>query len=208
MKTKLSEESNIFWSLKYKVTHTHTHTHIYVYKIFHRIHLPIISIFNLPWYGGPCITTVWKAKSSTALSMGAWFINLKFRICFKLDEREILINIVNYYHLTFYLMCSSIPACDLSELEGLDISHKKITEEIKPFHLYSVQFSSVQFSHSVVSNSLRPHDCSTPGFPVHHQLLEFAQAHVHRVGDTISSYIVPFSSCLQSFPASGSFLMS
>ena len=121
MKTKLSEESNIFWSLKYKVTHTH----IYVYKIFHRIHLPIISIFNLPWYGGPCITTVWKAKSSTALSMGAWFINLKFRICFKLDEREILINIVNYYHLTFYLMCSSIPACDLSELEGLDMSQKK-----------------------------------------------------------------------------------
>ena len=106
------------WNIK-------SHTHIYVYKIFHRIHLPIISIFNLPWYGGSCITTVWKAKSSTALYVGAWFINLKFRICFKLDEREILINIVNYYHLAFYLMCSSISACDLSELEGLYISHKK-----------------------------------------------------------------------------------
>ena len=30
-----------------------------------------------------------------------------------------------------------------------------------------------------------PMDCSTPGFPVHHQLLELAQTHVHRVGDAI-----------------------
>ena len=28
-------------------------------------------------------------------------------------------------------------------------------------------------------------DCSTLGFPVHHQLLELAQTHVHLVGDTI-----------------------
>ena len=49
---------------------------------------------------------------------------------------------------------------------------------------------SVQFSHSVVSDSLQPHDCnpmnrSTPGLPVHHQLLEFTQTHVHRVSDAI-----------------------
>ena len=30
-----------------------------------------------------------------------------------------------------------------------------------------------------------PMDCSTPGFPVHHQLPELAQTHVHRVDDTI-----------------------
>ena len=30
-----------------------------------------------------------------------------------------------------------------------------------------------------------PMDCSTPGLPVHHQLLEFTQTHVHRVGDAI-----------------------
>ena len=28
-------------------------------------------------------------------------------------------------------------------------------------------------------------DCSTPAFPVHHELLEFAQTHVHRVSDAI-----------------------
>ena len=54
-----------------------------------------------------------------------------------------------------------------------------------------------------------PMEWSTPGFPVYHQLPEIAQTHVHRVGDpTISSSVVPFSFCLQSFSASGSFPMS
>ena len=44
---------------------------------------------------------------------------------------------------------------------------------------------SVQFSRSVMCDSLRPHDCSTPGLPVHHQLPEFTQTHVHWVGDDI-----------------------
>ena len=52
---------------------------------------------------------------------------------------------------------------------------------------------------------------STPGFPVHHQLLELAQTHVHSVGDAIQPshpLSLLFSSCLQSFPASGSSLIS
>ena len=53
-------------------------------------------------------------------------------------------------------------------------------------------------------------DGSTPGFPVHHQLPEFVQTHVHWVSDAIkpSHPVAPFSSCFQSFSASGSFLMS
>ena len=47
------------------------------------------------------------------------------------------------------------------------------------------QFSSVQFSHSVVSDSLRPMNRSMAALPVHHQLLEFTQTHVHWVGDAI-----------------------
>ena len=42
--------------------------------------------------------------------------------------------------------------------------------------------SSVQFGHSVVYD---PMDCSTPGFPVHHQLLEPAQTHSHQVSNAI-----------------------
>ena len=52
-------------------------------------------------------------------------------------------------------------------------------------------------------------DCSTPVFPVHHQLPELAQTHVHRIGDAIEpSSAIPFSSYLQSFLASGSFPVS
>ena len=40
-------------------------------------------------------------------------------------------------------------------------------------------FSSVQFSRSVMSDSLQP------GLPVHHQLPEFTQTHIHRVSDAI-----------------------
>ena len=46
----------------------------------------------------------------------------------------------------------------------------------------SVQFSSVAQSCLTLCD---PTDCSTPGFPVHHQLPEHTQTHVHRVGDAI-----------------------
>ena len=53
--------------------------------------------------------------------------------------------------------------------------------------LQDLCFSSVQFS-SVTQSCLtlcNPMNCSTPGLPVHHQLPEFTQTHVHRVGDVI-----------------------
>ena len=55
-----------------------------------------------------------------------------------------------------------------------------------------------------------PMDRSMPGFPVLHHLPEFAHTHVYWVGDAIqpSHALCPFSSCLLSFPASGSFPMS
>ena len=45
--------------------------------------------------------------------------------------------------------------------------------------------SSVEFSQSVMSNSLQPHGLNTPGFPVHHQLPELTQTQVHRVDDAM-----------------------
>ena len=45
-----------------------------------------------------------------------------------------------------------------------------------------LQFSSVAQSCPTLCD---PMNCSTPGLPVHHQLPEFAQTHVHRVGDGI-----------------------
>ena len=46
----------------------------------------------------------------------------------------------------------------------------------------SVQFSSVAQSCPTLFD---PMNCRTPGLPVHHQLPEFTQTHVHRVGDAI-----------------------
>ena len=74
-------------------------------------------------------------------------------------------------------------------------------------YLKSVQFSSVT---QLCPTLCDPMDYSTPSLPGHHQLPEFTQTHVHWVGDaiTISYSVIPFSSCLQSFPESKSFPMS
>ena len=50
-----------------------------------------------------------------------------------------------------------------------------------------IQFSSVGQSCLPLCD---PMDCSTPCFPVHHQLLELAQTHVHQVSDAIQPFIL------------------
>ena len=78
-------------------------------------------------------------------------------------------------------------------------------------HLGCFQFSSVQFSRSVVSDSMWPHEsqharppCPSPTPRVHPNSCPTSQwCH-----PAISSSLIPFSSCPQSFPASGSFPMS
>ena len=95
-------------------------------------------------------------------------------------------------------------------------SHSRIQEISSPSWSKAcqrayIQFSSVQFSHSVMSNSLWPHRLQhtrppcpspTPGVYPNSCLLS------RWCHPTISSSVNPFSSCLQSFPASGSFPMS
>ena len=50
-------------------------------------------------------------------------------------------------------------------------------------YYYSIQFSSVQSPSHV--RLCDPMNCGMPGLPVYHQLPEFTQTHVHRVGDAI-----------------------
>ena len=74
--------------------------------------------------------------------------------------------------------------------------------------LWNIQFSLVT---QLCPTLCYPMNCSTPGLPVHHQLPEFTQTHVHRVGDAIQPshpLLSPFSSCPQSLPASESFPVS
>ena len=72
-------------------------------------------------------------------------------------------------------------------------------------------FSLVQFSHSVVSDSLQPHGlqhtrppCPSPTPRARSNSCPSSQ----RCHPTISPSVIPFSSCPQSFPTSGSFLVS
>ena len=86
---------------------------------------------------------------------------------------------------------------------------KRLSTHIHIYYMYMNQFSSVTQSCLTLCD---PMDCSTPGFPVHHQLLELAQTHVHQVGDAIqplhplSSY--PFLLLPSVFPSIRVFFMS
>ena len=66
-----------------------------------------------------------------------------------------------------------------SEKVGLKLNIQKMKI------MASGPISSVQFSRSVVSDSLQPHELQHAGLPFHHQLSEFTQTHIHWVGDAI-----------------------
>ena len=93
-----------------------------------------------------------------------------------------LVILSNHLILCFLLLPSIFPSLRVYSSESaLCIMWPKYWS----FRLVSCIFCSVQFSHSVVSDSFLPHDCTMPGLPVHHQLPEHVQTHVHWVGDPI-----------------------
>ena len=61
------------------------------------------------------------------------------------------------------------------------LGHNYVSTDLVRKLSYKVQFSSV----GQLCLTLQPMNLNTPGLPVHHQLLEFTQTHVHRVGDAI-----------------------
>ena len=94
--------------------------------------------------------------------------------------------------------------------DAIQPSHPLSSPSLPAFNL-SLEFSSIHFSHSVVSDSLQPHEsqharppCPSPTPRVYSKSGPLSRwCH-----PTSSSSVVPFSSRLQSFPASGSFPMS
>ena len=100
-------------------------------------------------------------------------------------------------------------------MSGLKIFFKKATciQGICMLLIITVQFSSVAQSCPTLCD---PMNRSTPDLPVHYQLPEFTQTHVHWVCESIclwwhtdiSSSVIPVSSCPQSLPASESFPMN
>ena len=104
------------------------------------------------------------------------------------------------------------------ELKSLLMKVKEENEKVglklniqKTKIVVSGPISSVQFSHSIMSDSLQPHEpqharppCPSPTPGVHSN----SRPSSRWCHPTISSSVVPFSSCPQSLPASGSFQMS
>ena len=104
---------------------------------------------------------------------------------------------------TMALWGASVYCVETTDLESLPVFLKQ-----QAFSVVLEKCSSVQFSHSVMSNSLRRHGlqhtrppCASPAPRVYSCPLS------QWCHPTISSSVIPFS-CLQSFPASGSLQMS
>ena len=99
-------------------------------------------------------------------------------------------------------------ACQASLLLSISQTLPKFMSIASVMPSNHLQFSSVTQSCLTLCDLMNH---STPGLPVHHQLLEFTQNHVHRVGNAIQPshpLSFPFSSCPQSLPASESFPVS
>ena len=114
----------------------------------------------------------------------------------------------------------------LLSLQKVLLDKQVVLTQFSPLQFSPVQFSSVQHSQvqsrSVQFNPVQfssisqscptlcdPMDCSTPGFPIYHQLPELAQTHSSSqwCHPPISFSAILFF-CLQSFPGSGSFSVS
>ena len=110
-----------------------------------------------------------------------------------MGSQRIRHNFTTEQQLFTYVRCSTkCCICIVSLNSGGRCSHYTVT--VSPgtvlcepgvsagLPVVSVQFSSVA---QLCPTLCDPRDGSTPGFPVHHQLPELAQTHVHRVGDAI-----------------------
>ena len=113
---------------------------------------------------------------------------------------------------TIFPTLLSVHQIELKKNNFKECTHWTIKFEVKQLLTFKTsQILSVQFSHSVVSDFLWPHElqharppCPSPTPGVHPNPCPLSRwSH-----PTISSSVIPFSSCSQSFPASGSFQMS
>ena len=108
--------------------------------------------------------------------------------------------LIYLWFLALWLMWFSF--C-VNPIWGLLVGYVSLTPNL-------VTFDSVQFSHSIMSDSLRPRGLqhARPPCPPTPQACSSSCPSSRWCHPTISPFVVPFSSCLQSFLASGSFLRS
>ena len=142
-----------------------------------------------------------------------WYVEIlrMFQTCSKRQSTVFLIPGLESESLSSFLPRTWVATVFFSQPKSLASSSK-----ISPFpillpYMNTFHFSSVQFSLSVMSNSLQPHEsqharprCPSPTPRVYPNPCPLSRwCH-----PTVSSSVIPLSSCPQSFPASGSLPMS
>ena len=121
------------------------------------------------------IWTQIQTEHSSASNIKRQFLNLYS--FFKLCVQFWIYVLIRHTEFTYILPVSSnLPHITPTSNSQISAAHRLQ----KPVGTVITQFSSQ--SGPTLSD---PMDCSTPGFPVYHQLPELAQTHVHRVGDAI-----------------------
>ena len=135
--------------------------------------MPTPSPLRIPWiYWGWTLAYMFK------------FLNVQQQIVlFLLGSKAIFRYLIFLLHfLTAYILI--FPNNTGGKLRGRKCV-SFLTVYLRSNIFYFVQFSSVTQSCSTLCN---PMDCSMPGFPVHHQLPELTQTHVHQVSDAIQPF--------------------
>ena len=120
------------------------------------MHACVLSCFSHVWHGA----TLWTVAHQATLSMG-------------FSRQEYLSG----------LPCPPPGYLLYPGIEPVSLTSPALAGSIYTTNAnWEVQFSSVAQSCPTLCD---PMNCSTPGLPVHHQLPEFTQTHIHRVRDAI-----------------------
>ena len=111
----------------------------------------------------------WTEEPGGLQSMGLWRVRHDWTTEHMLTQTHICKTLKKIYCIWFTMLCYFL-----------------VYGKVNQLYIYPLffQFSSVAQSCPTLCD---PMDCSTPGFPVHQQLLELTQTHVHWVGDAIQS---------------------
>ena len=155
----------------------------------------LLQLINLCWH----IIIFQSSQFTLGFTLG---------VVYSMDLDKCIMPCIHHY-VSEYFYCPKNPLCSVKEtIFGRSNFFSCIS------HLSCVcvsRFSSVQYSHSVMSNSLWPHGLQHARIPCPSPI-PWAYSNSCPSSwwchPTISSSVVPFSSHLQSFPASGSFQMS
>ena len=167
-----------------------------------------ISLVSLPWTDTTFVFVLLLNMSSelwVLYALGICHLNkLVNFICFFSSEilrwqdidyvtKEKFFKLIFYWSIVTIKRCISFCVWQSESAICIHISlffgfpshlgYHRASSRVSPCYIvgsHSVQFSSVAQSCLTLHD---PMDCSTPGFPVHHQLPELAQTHVRRVSD-------------------------